>query len=252
MKNGFLKYAEKVIFPPRCGGCRILLPLDDENGEGVLCRECRSGFEMAKINNCPQCGREMMDCRCMPELLARAGCDGVLRLAGYRAVNVGNTVNRIVNNIKRYREPAVFEFLAKQLMPIIRRCLAESGTEDGEVCVTYCPRGHRARREYGFDQSQILAQQIALAGVFEFAKTLRRKRLVGRKSQKSLDVQDRLRNAESSVELTDTDVRGRVVLLVDDVITTGATSAACTRLLKSSGAKSVICVCIASAVHNFM
>ena len=66
------------------------------------------------------------------------------------------------------------------------------------------------------------------------------------KRQKGLGRKARQENAKKSFSLVkNIDLRGRTVILVDDVVTTGSSFADCTRLLISAGAARVICLCVA-------
>lgn len=231
----------RLLFPPYCISCGDLLPYNARGGEAVLCRECRGEFERAKLVECPVCGLPMIDCRCVPPLLHEVGVRLVIRLAAYRPSSTQNCVNRIINNNKRMRNREGFAFLAAQLAPALRR-----ETPDDAI-VSFCPRSRRARREHGFDQAEELARQLARVMGLKFGCTLSRRRRAGSRAQKTLGYSARIYNAGQSVSLDGgADVRGRTVILVDDVITTGATMSTCAQLLLGAGAREVIGVCVAT------
>lgn len=235
------KTLRRLLFPPYCVSCGELLPYNAEGGEAVLCRNCRGEFETEKLRECRQCGLPQLDCRCIPPLLAEVGVREVIRLAAYRPANAKGCINSIINNNKRTRNCDCFAFLAAQLAPALRRELPP----DAIVC--FCPRSRRARREHGFDQAEELARRIAQVTGLEFGRALSRRRGAGTAAQKTLGYSARIYNAGRSVGLDGSvDVRGRTVVLVDDVITTGATMSACAQLLLGAGAAEVICVCVAA------
>ena len=61
----------------------------------------------------------------------------------------------------------------------------------------------------------------------------------------------RLENVRSLFKVSDAEaVKGRYVILLDDVVTTGASMTACTELLKKSGAFGVFCLSMAVTVEN--
>lgn len=244
-KLGFGKCVERLLFPPTCICCGKLLPFDAPGGEAVLCRECRGKYEAAKLAQCPKCGRAMLDCRCVPHYLAEVGVRRVFRLAAYDPRDVRGCINSIVNRCKRRRRREGFEFLAAQLASTFVRELPP------DTLVAYCPRSRRARREFGFDQAEELARGIAKATGFELCRPLTRKRTVRTKQQKQLDYLARAWNAGRSVTLnTRVRVRGRTVLLVDDVITTGATMGACASLILGAGAREVVGASLAAVVYR--
>ena len=91
-----------------------------------------------------------------------------------------------------------------------------------------------------------MAQPLARAvGVPVVTDALTRARSTRRQEGLSLD--ERLANVAGAFRVTDTElVEGRKVLLVDDVITTGATAAACTQALLAAGAESVFAIALAT------
>lgn len=101
---------------------------------------------------------------------------------------------------------------------------------------------HASRfRQRGFNQSAELARALArLSGKPLVARALRRIRKT--KQQTKLGIKARQRNVEGAFkvcEAREIDVRGRRVVLVDDVYTTGATVKAATRALLRAGAETV-------------
>jgi ComF family protein len=100
-------------------------------------------------------------------------------------------------------------------------------------------------RERGFNQSLLLARHIAsvLGAELDFL-TLRRVR--DTKPQTGLHRDERRKNVRRAFELTDRNVvKGRSIILVDDVATTGSTLNECARVLKRSGSDKVLCLVLA-------
>ena len=65
------------------------------------------------------------------------------------------------------------------------------------------------------------------------------------KNQKGLNNDERLRNARNSlIPNSKIDIKGRTVVIIDDVVTTGASLSACARAIKSLGAKKIICLSV--------
>ena len=90
----------------------------------------------------------------------------------------------------------------------------------------------------GFNQSAALAQAIAAAWNVPFQPTLKRHLLSRRQSE--LHANERWKNAEKAYYARkNVDLTGQTVVLVDDVVTTGATASACAMLLRDLGAQTV-------------
>jgi ComF family protein len=114
------------------------------------------------------------------------------------------------------------------------------------------------RRERGFNQSELLAAGLVRAlarqsggAAPQVAKDcLRRKRATP--PQTGLSVAARRENLRGAFEVVNPDdVRGREIVLVDDVMTTGATLSACARALKRAGAARVMGLTMARATPQF-
>ena len=114
------------------------------------------------------------------------------------------------------------------------------------------------RRERGFNQSELLAAGLVRAlgkqrggAAPQVAKAcLRRTRATP--PQTGLSVASRRENLRGAFEVVKPDaVRGRVIVLVDDVMTTGATLSACARALKRAGAARVMGLTLARATPQF-
>lgn len=111
-------------------------------------------------------------------------------------------------------------------------------------CVVPVPM-HRVRlRERGFNHAALLAGEVARALELPVCDALERVR--NTPQQVRLDDAERRRNLEGAIAIRE-EVTGRRVLLVDDVVTTGATAGACAGALLSGGAQAVILLCFAKA-----
>jgi ComF family protein len=99
-----------------------------------------------------------------------------------------------------------------------------------------------------FDQAGLLAQAAAeVLGIPFFSGLLIR--ATATRSQTAVEKKDRWKNVRNAFGLTDAEsIKGKSVLLVDDVFTSGATVNACTRTLKKGGAAAVHVFTLARAV----
>jgi ComF family protein len=104
---------------------------------------------------------------------------------------------------------------------------------------------HRLRRrEREFNQAEILGRELARGEKFEFCDALARLRYT--LTQTHFDRRSRMQNLRNAFELRKgTVVRGKSLLLVDDVLTTGSTLDECARVLLKAGARSVHALTVA-------
>jgi ComF family protein len=107
---------------------------------------------------------------------------------------------------------------------------------------------HRARlAERGYDQSALLARVLA-AGTARRTRVRALRRVRWTEQQARLDGRARASNVANAFFVPpDLDLSGRPVVLVDDVVTTGATASACLTALSAAGARTVAVACIALA-----
>lgn len=113
--------------------------------------------------------------------------------------------------------------------------------------LTWVPVSDRRRRARGYDQSGLLAQAVASELGVPCTRTLRKKR--DNPPQSRLRDHERRRanvlNAYEAVQ--EENFCGKRVLLIDDVITSGATLSECSRVLRTAGAAEVVCATLAAA-----
>jgi ComF family protein len=125
-----------------------------------------------------------------------------------------------------------------------RRWLS-SGDLSGSAAVVPVPLARRRRRQRGFNQAELIAKAVAREAGIELATRVLRK-TKERPPQTGLTAEARRRNAARTYEAKlPASLRGQVLLLVDDVFTTGATADAAAQALLSAGAAAVDVLTIA-------
>lgn len=123
-------------------------------------------------------------------------------------------------------------------------CLLGQG-ETGFDLITWAPLSRLRRWRRGYDQAELLAREIGSHLNLPVAPTLRkahRRPLSQLKGEKSIRAA-RILGAYSL--RSGADVAGKHILLVDDIVTSGATLSECARVLKAAGAAGIVCVTLA-------
>jgi ComF family protein len=132
--------------------------------------------------------------------------------------------------------------LAEPLGRAIARRWSRVGV--GTDLVTHVPVHADRARHRGYDQAEIIARAAARHLGLPYAPLLARRRATI--AQFDLDRADRAANVEGAFATTGAyDVGGRWVLLIDDVVTTGATLAACATALGAAGAVATSAITVA-------
>ncbi len=214
-----------LLFPPHCALCKAPLP----SGTGLLClcADCIAAFPPLPFARCPRCALPLdengvcADCRRgTPPFAATAALglyDGRLREA-----------------IQRLKYRGDFR-LAQPLGLLLAQQVTKLGPIDRIVPV---PLHITRLRQRSYNQSQLLAQAIGKELHIPTApRTLQR--LQATTPQQTLSSEERLNNLRGMFALR-ADVRGLRVLMVDDVMTTGATLRECAQVLLSGGAAEVV------------
>jgi ComF family protein len=130
--------------------------------------------------------------------------------------------------------------LARPLAGYLERALAvdEHGSEAKIDAVVPVPLHWRKKWARGFNQAELLARYVAKRRGLPLLNALRRKRPT--EVQAGLAMAGRRRNVAGAFTARPAaDVKGKRILLIDDVMTTGATASACASALKRAGAASV-------------
>ena len=109
-----------------------------------------------------------------------------------------------------------------------------------DALVTFVPMHPRRERKRGFNHSELLARKAAERLGFECEKLLLRTR--NDPQQARLNREERINNLKGAFKVPETEiekVKGRNILLMDDVFTTGATAKSCAEALMNAGAAKV-------------
>lgn len=130
--------------------------------------------------------------------------------------------------------------LARPLAAYLERATSRDQSEKDEPydAVVAVPLYWRRRWTRGFNQAELLARHVAKRRGIPLLGALRRKRATA--AQAGLASAGRRRNVAGAFVLKpNQNLAGKKILLIDDVMTTGATASACASVLKRGGAKSV-------------
>jgi ComF family protein len=111
------------------------------------------------------------------------------------------------------------------------------------------PLSPTRRKKRGYNQAEIIAKEFALCGgkeVLELQNNIVKKRIDTKPQAKITNRNERLRNIKDVFEIKNPSfVKGRTIIIIDDVTTTGGTIKEIIKLLKNSGAKKVVGFAIA-------
>lgn len=226
----------EAICPDTCIGCGE--PLGRAR-DRVFCPSCRKKFLSEISAPCPSCGRSYGLCECRPEKFLP---DGFAYFLPYDKAD--GMTRKALLCCKNRRVKPLFSELAGMMLDTAKK----RGYFDGTELVTYIPRATAKVVKRGIDQAEELAREFSRQSGAEFASLIRHAAYMS--EQKLSGFSDRSLNAKKSYALAVPSERiaGRRIILIDDIVTTGATVNICTELLKNAGADRVICLGAAKSI----
>ena len=197
-----------LLFPPKCVFCRKILA----GGGNLCCQDC-----MEKLENQEYVSEGMFGKPCWTAL--------------YYEGAVRDAVARF-----KFRGSRGY---AMEFGEILGRCIQRHLTGEYDL-ITWVPVSEKRCRQRGYDQAMLLAQATALYLGDVAVETL--KKPVDNPTQSSLrSVAERKSNVLGAYCATEPELTaGKRILLIDDVITTGATMEEASRTLLDAGAKTVL------------
>ncbi|MDD5082712.1 MAG: ComF family protein [Dehalococcoidales bacterium] len=209
-----------LLFPRWCVGC-------GKEGD-FICHDCRRSMVPIVPPVCPRCGRPQVSGVLCPGCVGwQAAIDGIR--APFRFDGV---VRQAVHHLK-YRN---LRALATTLGGMLDEYLTVNPIP-AEVLVPV-PLHQKRMRERGYNQSALLARELSKCSALPVVAGLVRERHTVPQAR-TRAVGQRRSNVTGAFSCCDDTLKGKQVLLVDDVSTSGATLDACAAALKAGGAASV-------------
>ena len=206
----------ELLFPPKCVLCRQLL----KKGEIDLCRACRM--------ETPEYPNRKIKLQFLDSFAA----------VWYYEGNVRASLLRYKFHNARSYSVSYGRILAMKLL---------REYPDGFDILTWVPVSRLRKLRRGYDQVELLAKAVGKELGMTPVPTLKKIRN-NRPQSRLKGVEARRANVLGAYRiLENTDVKGKRVALLDDILTTGATAGECARVLLSAGAKEVHCAAMAAA-----
>ena len=208
-----------LLFPPKCVLCGKLL----ERNETDLCHSCRV--------EAPDCPVSRGKLSFLDSWTAVWYYEGFVR-----------------RSLIRYKFRGARSYVSCYGRMLAMKLQREH--PDGVDLLTWVPIGTLRRFFRGYDQVELLARAVGSELDMEPVKLLKKFRH-NRKQSTITGVAQRRANVLGVYRVTEPDeIQQKRILLLDDIITTGATAGECARILLTAGAKEVHCGAVAAARHH--
>jgi len=230
--TSWLEAGLALVYPPVCQVCDVERVSSEQ---GYVCDECRKQVHFIEPPFCKRCGLPFEGDLTTP--FECSNCrDMKLHFSSARsAVAAGEVILEIVHRYKYQRALWFERFLAELL---IRQAVPELASEEWDLIVPV-PLHPTKEREREFNQAVNLARHLADATGLPMNKNIVQ-RVVPTGTQTLLSRENRQANVRRAFAVSDRrPLKGKKIVLVDDVLTTGSTTSACARVLRKAGAKEV-------------
>ncbi len=219
---------KELIYPPRCPFCGQI------QKEAGPCAPCLKNTTELTAVTCRVCGAYPEDCHC--GLRAFAFQRNVASFA------YSGAPRNLLLRFKQRHRPQLADFMSRRMYFHIKARLGEDFS-----AIAYVPQTRKSGFDRGYYPTRLLAEKLADRLDLPCVDLLKRK---GGVQQKYLSSADRWANAKESYALRrGAKAQGRI-LLIDDLLTTGATLNACAELLRQAGAEEVLGATFAVAVKK--
>lgn len=228
-----------LLFPPTCGGCQTL---------GVRwCADCQSKVTRMMGPICSQCGDFLPSPNsATPQENSSDICPackkqppGYIALRSYGIFQ--GTLREALHRLKYQHDIGLGEALSKHLIELY------NDLRWNIQIIAPVPLSAKRMQERGYNQSGLLGRPLAYAIDQPYLPgVLLRNR--DTRTQVGLSAKDRRQNVQGAFTANPKLVKGKTVLVVDDVTTTGSTISACAQALDLAGASAVYGLTLARAV----
>jgi ComF family protein len=241
MLRGLFKGLKDLIYPNCCLVCKNRIPPLEQ--QELICSGCWEKIEKNLPPFCASCGRHLT-----PEAIKKNACPNCSKIdyffdRAFSPCAYTGTVKKLIHEFKYSGK----DYLGKPLGKLMQTFI-----QDYQLPIEYLdflipvPLHKSRQREREFNQAEILSREIAR----KFDKQVLTDTLIRvkpTKTQTELTFRERCQNVGGSFLVAKPElIKDTNLLLIDDVLTTGATSNEAARCLKESGAKKVLLLTLAS------
>ncbi len=231
-----------ILFPKTCVVCKNKLK-GGISVDNFVCLACWGKISKNAPPFCHSCGRHIGKSNSTKNICPKCIRQPLHFDRAFSPCNYDGPVKELIHAFKYSGK----DYLGKTLSNIMSQFILEYNLPINYTdYIIPIPLHSSKLREREFNQAQILSNHIGKT----FNKPVLSNALMrfrATKAQVQLDTEDRMQNVANSFSLRrDSDIRGKDILLVDDVLTTGATASEASKTLKDAGARIIFVLTLAN------
>ena len=213
----------ELLYPPKCIVC------DEPILSYGYCQQCKGKIVPISETMCLQCGCESKFCECKKRIYHFDGITTPYFNEEY--------ARQAVYDLKFSRKFNCVKPFSKEMA----KCIKKSYGLENIDLICCVPASKKTMYERGFNQSDLFAKEISEILNIEYNANLLVKKSKTKTQHRIRNIEDRFANVRDGYKSV-FDLKGKNILLVDDIKTTGASLDECARQLKFSGAENVYSV----------
>ena len=239
MKNWFKLFLDTIL-PPRCLLCGKVVHSDN-----VLCKDCFSDINFISHPYCQHCGKPLTS-----TIIDEFYCvDCLSKKDPFRmcraAVKYDNYSKKLILDFK-FNDHLENKILLTRWLYMAGKDIFDAGVD----LIIPVPLHYLRLLKRKYNQSAVLAAELGkITNIEVNYKTLRKSKHT--KPQVKCDGKQRIKNIHHAFDVKHSElIKGKRIVLIDDVFTTGATLKECAKVLKKAGAKSIDALTVAKVCDN--
>lgn len=232
MPHRFFNLLLDILFPWKCVVCR-----KEITGSYPLCPQCQKLIILNKTFFCPACRRKIVHWTRHP-----CSCHDALFALGAVASYENQALQQSIHFFKYQRIISLQKPLADLMIRFLQETNFLSGLRRQDLLVVPIPLHSLKRRGRGFNQSDLLAQRISSHFSWRYDATALRRIRHHPPQAKISDFKKRAENVQDIFQLdgNPAKIKNKLILLIDDVYTSGSTMREAAKVLKQNGARQII------------
>jgi len=225
----------KQFFPPACPLCSKIL---SSKCPTTFCSDCLTGFSPLPVSHCLQCSLPFNGTANSSHLCGRCIKHPPPYVKVYAVGLYERTLKHAIQQFKFNHKVGLDRSLGL--------LLAHSIDDDLHADLVVPIPLHRKRLQHrSYNQALLLAREVSRVRKMPVGGDILRK-IVDTRSQQGLSAKEREQNLRGAFELNG-DVKEKIILLIDDVMTTGTTVSVCSKILAAGGAQAIYVAVIGRA-----
>ena len=232
-----------IIFPPLCVGCKTTLK---DTAEPV-CTTCKNNISLQDAFYCSECHKRMP---AISGRIKKCLCKNSFILGSATFYTPGTTQELI--KLLKYKG---ITSAAPVLGDLLAQFIARSGISLKNFLVIPIPLAKQRERERGYNQSELIAKsfikKVELPESVLLSSALTRQKNTKPQTEMA-SWQERVKNVRGMFRVAQPEnIKGKSIVLVDDVYTSGATSREAVATLKAAGARRVVVLAVAKTRNPY-